>query len=114
MLAAIGLLVMVAGVSGTFVVLASRRRWLAILVLLAILLVARSGEHLLDRWFVTGAVTNYFLLAAPMAGISLAVIVNLSVLRAAGLRLLVLRPPKTTDPNRENPLPPAARGRRSR
>jgi hypothetical protein len=93
-LAVIGALVMLAGISSTWVILATRRQWLPILVLLVVLCMARVGEHALDRLLVTGIVSTHWFLVAAMAGIALAVIINLGLLRAAGLQLLVLRPAK--------------------
>ena len=90
-LAGIALLVMLAGMSSTWVVFAKDRRWIPIVVLSGVVCAARAGEHLLDRWLVTGVVTDYMLLAAPMTGIALAVLINLGLLRAAGLQLLILR-----------------------
>ena len=98
MLAAIGGAVMLAGLSCTWVVLAARRRWIPAMILLLVLGLGRIGERVVDRLLTTGVMTNGMWILAPLAGVTLAVVLNLGVLRCCGLKLLIVKPPRNEQP----------------
>ncbi|HZL88273.1 MAG TPA: hypothetical protein VFB96_07840 [Pirellulaceae bacterium] len=54
-LAIIGVLVMLAGAASTWVALATRRRLIPVIVLLAVLCLSRISEHLVNRILITGS-----------------------------------------------------------
>jgi hypothetical protein len=85
---------MLAGLSCTWVVLAIRRRWIPVMILLLVLCLGRVGESVIDRLLTTGVITNGMWIVAPLAGVTLAVVLNLGALRCCGLKLFIVKPPR--------------------